>query len=83
MKQQTTVSDVLPDGGPMTKREATAIVKSINRWVRKTRSMRSVHPSWGVDFRTWSILYPQTAYQYQAAARVLAGRDGNFLPKGL
>lgn len=60
--------------------EASALIKAINRWVRRTRPFEG-GKQFGVDFRTWNVTYPQIASAYKAAATVIAGRPGYFMPK--
>jgi hypothetical protein len=60
--------------------EARVIIKSINRWVRRTK------PFWGgrefgVDWITWRVTYPHISAAYQRAAEILLDRDGRFMPR--
>lgn len=61
----------------MNKQTAIAIIKSINRHIRNHwfGGMR------GWDYATWTVVYPQMAHQYSAAAQVITGRPGRYLPK--
>jgi len=56
-----------------------AIIKSINRWTRKTKPFAGGR-TFGVDFATWYVCYPQIAQTYLASAEVITGRKGRFMP---
>lgn len=64
----------------MTTTQARQTVKAINRWVRKTKPFEGGR-QYGVDYPTWVVTYPQTAQVFRAAAEVLTGRKGNFMPR--
>jgi len=56
--------------------QASAVVKSITRHLRKTREFRG---PW--DYATWCVLHPQMATEFSKAAQLLVGRPGRFLPR--
>ena len=64
----------------MTKQQAIAVVKAINRRVRRQDYFAGGR-QYGVDSRTWRVTYPQTSAVYQAAAEIVAGRKGAFFPR--
>lgn len=64
----------------MSKAEAITIVKAINRHVKRHRLM-SGGRTFGVDFPTWNVCYPHLAKAFREAGRVIAGRDGLFMPQ--
>jgi hypothetical protein len=59
-----------------------SILKSINRHVKKNRLFEGGR-SFGVDFATWQVNYPQMCREFCKAAQQLLGREGNFLPASL
>lgn len=64
----------------MTTNEARALVKAINRRVRRHDYFAGGR-QYGVDYATWRVCYPKMAAAFQAAAEVLAGRTGRFMPR--
>jgi hypothetical protein len=58
----------------------TAILKAINRHVRRN-NVFSGGRSFGVDYTTWSICYPQMSSVFNKAAQQITGRPGRFLPR--
>jgi hypothetical protein len=59
--------------------QARAIVKAINRRVRRHRYFEGGR-LFGVDYPTWAVTHPQMAREFNKAAAVLTGRKGHFMP---
>ena len=51
-----------------------AILKAINRYCRKNLGK-------GWDYATWTVVYPQMAFEFSRAAEAMTGRKGRYLPK--
>jgi hypothetical protein len=60
--------------------QARAIIKAINRHVRRNRLFAGGR-TFGVDYSTWRVSFPQLSATYQAAAEILMGRSGRFMPR--
>ena len=63
----------------MSSDEARTLVKAINRRIRRDQIFEG-GKAFGVDYTTWAICYPSTASAFNAAAEILTGRSGRFLP---
>ena len=57
-----------------------ATLKAINRWVRKYPPFQGGR-TFGVDYPTWNVCYPQTAAIFQRCAEIHTGRSGFFMPR--
>lgn len=64
----------------MTQQTAKTIIRSINRWARRTQPFHGGR-QYGVDYATWTVCYPHLAHQFQRAVECVTGRSGRFLPK--
>jgi hypothetical protein len=60
--------------------QARIFIKAINRHVKRRRLFEGGR-TFGVDYTTWCVTYPQLARAYQAASEILTGRNGRFLPR--
>ena len=61
------------------KAQARATLKAINRHVRKERIFEGGR-TFGVDWPTWCMCYPQLAMTFQRLAEFVTGRKGCFMP---
>jgi len=59
---------------------ARATIKAINRRIRR-HGFFDGGKAFGVDYTTWSLIYPQMASTFNAACEELTGRKGRFLPR--
>lgn len=64
----------------MNQDNARTTIKAINRWTRTYRPFEGGR-TFGVDYITWRISYPQIAKTYQLAAEMITGRTGRFMPR--
>lgn len=66
----------------MTKAQAKKICKKINAWVKRENPFEG-GKSFGVDFATWCVVYPEKARGFCEAATVLTGKAGRYMPIAL
>jgi len=60
--------------------EAIAIVKAINRHIRK-HGIFDGGKAFGVDYNTWACCYPQMATVFNQAASEIKAKPGRYLPR--
>jgi len=57
----------------ITKENSRTFLKAINRYVRRKRVFDGGR-TFGVDYATWQVCYPQIAKAYNQAASLFLGR---------